>query len=102
MELSALLAESGHRVRLWEAQDRLGGALHYATLAPRHDMYAAYLDWQVARLATAGVEVSLGRRATADDVLAAGADTVAVATGATPRRPGIVGDDLSHCLLYTS
>jgi 2,4-dienoyl-CoA reductase-like NADH-dependent reductase (Old Yellow Enzyme family)/thioredoxin reductase len=98
MELSALLAESGHRVRLWEAQDRLGGALHYATLAPRHDMYAAYLDWQVARLATAGVEVSLGRRATADDVLAAGADTVAVATGATPRRPGIVGDDLPHVL----
>ena len=98
MELSALLAESGHRVRLWEAQDRLGGALHYATLAPRHEMYAAYLDWQVARLATAGVEVSLGHRATADDVLAAGADTVAVATGATPRRPGIVGDDLPHVL----
>jgi pyruvate/2-oxoglutarate dehydrogenase complex dihydrolipoamide dehydrogenase (E3) component len=44
------------------------------------------------------VEVSLGRRATADDVLAVGADTVAIATGATPRRPGILGDDLPHVL----
>lgn len=96
MELAALAAESGHTVSLWEAGDRLGGQLRTAALAPSYEQYGRYLDWQAARLERAGVAVTLGRRATADDVAAAGADVVAVATGATPHRPEVPGVDQPH------
>ena len=93
MELAALTRESGFDVTLWEAADELGGQLRYAAMAPRHEMYAAYLDWQARRLRDRGVDVKLGHRATADEVAALSADVVAVATGATPRIPQIPGAD---------
>lgn len=98
MELAALAAESGHRVQLWEAADQLGGQLRVAAAAPSYDQYQRYLDWQIRRLERVGVEVRLGTRATADTVIAAGADVVAVATGATPHRPSIPGVDLPNVL----
>jgi 2,4-dienoyl-CoA reductase-like NADH-dependent reductase (Old Yellow Enzyme family)/thioredoxin reductase len=98
MELAALAGEAGFEVDLWEAADELGGQLRTAVRAPRQDGYAAYLRWQVARLDSLGVKVDLGRRASADDVRAAGADTVAVATGAGPRTPQIAGVEAPHVL----
>jgi NADPH-dependent 2,4-dienoyl-CoA reductase/sulfur reductase-like enzyme len=91
MELAALAAESGHRVRLWEAADVLGGQLRLATRAPGYEQYAAYLDWQARRIDRVGVAVRLGVRSTAEEVVQAGADVVAVATGATSYRPRIAG-----------
>jgi 2,4-dienoyl-CoA reductase-like NADH-dependent reductase (Old Yellow Enzyme family) len=96
LELAALAAESGHRVRLWEATERLGGQLATAAKAPTFERYASYLEWQAARLARLGVDLRLGTRATADEVVAAGADVVAVATGARPHRPALPGIDLAH------
>ena len=42
------------------------------------------------------MRVVLGREATVDDVLAADVDVVAVATGASPRRPDVPGVELPH------
>ncbi len=61
----------------------MGGQLRHAIRAPRHDGYAAYLDWQRRRLAALGIDVQLDRQASVDDVLAVDADVVAIATGAT-------------------
>jgi 2,4-dienoyl-CoA reductase-like NADH-dependent reductase (Old Yellow Enzyme family)/thioredoxin reductase len=93
MELAALTREAGFEVTLWEASAQLGGQLRYACRAPRHEMYAAYLDWQERRVGDLGVEVELEHTASVDDVLDAGPDIVAVATGATPRVPPIAGAD---------
>jgi 2,4-dienoyl-CoA reductase-like NADH-dependent reductase (Old Yellow Enzyme family)/thioredoxin reductase len=98
MELAALAREGGHEVELWEATESLGGQLRYASMAPRHENYRKYLDWQERRLAALGVAIATGRRGTVDDVLAAGADVVAVATGAGPRTPDIPGVDGPHVL----
>ncbi|MFW6773928.1 FAD-dependent oxidoreductase [Nocardioides sp. CPCC 205120] len=98
MELAALAAEGGMEVELREAEPELGGQLRYVVRAPRHEGYARYLDWQVRRLSRLGVTLRLGERVTADDVRAAGADVVAVATGAGPRRPDIRGADAPHVL----
>jgi 2,4-dienoyl-CoA reductase-like NADH-dependent reductase (Old Yellow Enzyme family) len=92
MELAGLARESGHEVELWEASGSLGGQLSIAARAPEHGRYEDYLAWQRARIARAGVKVRLNHRGTVDNVLAAGADVVAVATGALGRRPDeIVG-----------
>jgi 2,4-dienoyl-CoA reductase-like NADH-dependent reductase (Old Yellow Enzyme family)/thioredoxin reductase len=98
MELAALNRESGMQVELWEADEELGGQLRYVSQAPCHDGYAKYLHWQTDRLTALGIEVRLGQRATAPDVLAARADIVAIATGAGPRRPDIRGADAPHVL----
>jgi 2,4-dienoyl-CoA reductase-like NADH-dependent reductase (Old Yellow Enzyme family) len=96
MELAALARQSGHEVELWEAGEALGGQLRIAAAAPAYGEYARYLDWQARRLAGLGVTVVLGRRASAESVLAAGADVVAVATGAVPRHVEIAGGHGPH------
>ena len=96
MELAALARRSGHEVELWEAGAALGGQLRIAAAAPTYDQYGRYLDWQARRLADLGVKVVLDRRATVDSVLAAGAEVVAVATGAVPRRVEIAAADDAH------
>lgn len=98
MELAALTKEAGLEVELWEAESQLGGQLRYAPMAPRHEMYGEYLAWQRRRLEDLGVKVMLGKHATADDVRAAGADVVAVATGAGPRTPAVKGVEAGHVL----
>jgi 2,4-dienoyl-CoA reductase-like NADH-dependent reductase (Old Yellow Enzyme family)/thioredoxin reductase len=92
-ELAGLAAERGHKVTLWERDDHLGGQLAVAALARMNLRYADWIRWQEGRLERAGVEVTLGFEATADDVLAANADVVVVATGARPRRPDVPGLD---------
>ncbi len=98
MELAALAKEGGLDVELWEAADELGGQLRYAPMAPRHEMYGEYLAWQTRRLEQLDVTVALSTRGTAADVRAAGADVVAIATGAGPRSPAIDGIDADHVL----
>jgi 2,4-dienoyl-CoA reductase-like NADH-dependent reductase (Old Yellow Enzyme family)/thioredoxin reductase len=95
-EFAATCAEQGHEVRLWERQQALGGALAIAALARGNHTYRRWIDYQAARLDRVGVAVELGRTATADDVVAAGADLVLVATGATPRIPPIDGVRQDH------
>lgn len=94
LEVAALAAERGHRVRLWEASDRLGGLLRTASAAPNFDGFGTFLDWQERRVRSLGVDVRLRMRVEVDDVLAEAPDIVVVATGTAPRRPGVPGDDL--------
>lgn len=95
-EFAALCAEQGHTVELWERNESIGGALAIAGLARGNAKYAEWIRWQSERLERAGVDVHLGRMATADDVLASVADVVLLATGATPRIPSIPGVDAAH------
>ena len=94
LELAALLAERGHAVLLREREPSLGGQLRVAGQAAENAAYLDFLAFQEHRLASLGVDVKLGHEATAEDVLAANPDVVAVATGARPRRPPIDGADL--------
>jgi 2,4-dienoyl-CoA reductase-like NADH-dependent reductase (Old Yellow Enzyme family) len=95
-EFAALCAEQGHRVRLWEQRDAIGGALAVAALARGNHTYRRWIDYQAERLGRVGVEVRLARVATADDVVDAEADVVLIATGATPRIPPIPGIEGDH------
>jgi 2,4-dienoyl-CoA reductase-like NADH-dependent reductase (Old Yellow Enzyme family)/NADPH-dependent 2,4-dienoyl-CoA reductase/sulfur reductase-like enzyme len=95
-EFAGLAAEHGHRVRLWERDDHLGGAFAVAARLRGNHRYANWIEYQAQRLVRAGVAVEFGRTATAEAVLASGADLVVVATGARPRTPPTPGVDQPH------
>lgn len=95
-ETAALAAERGHDVALWERDDHLGGQLSVAALARMNRPYADWIAWQTDRLERLGVDVVLGREATATEVVQAGADVTVVATGATARMPDAAGLDQPH------
>ncbi len=97
-EFAALSAERGHRVRLLERGAALGGQLAVAALARMNHQYADWIDWQTDRLRRLGVDVQVGTEATADALLAAGADLLVLATGAVPRLPEVPGIELPHVM----
>lgn len=94
LECARVLASTGHQVSVWEAGERLGGMLVHAGAAdPLLDLY---LGWLVGQVEQAGVELVLGRRATAADIAGAGFDEVVVATGGHWGRPGVPGSAAPH------
>lgn len=94
LELSALLAERGYQVTVWEQGEAIGGQMRIASNVPENRTYADFLDFQERRLQQLGVTLTCGKTATADEIVAFGADVVALATGAAPRDPEIAGGDL--------
>jgi len=84
-------AERGHLVTLFDAADEIGGQFNLARRIPGKEEFAETLRYFRTRMATLGVEVTLGRRVDAADL--AGFDDVVVATGIVPRTPAIPGID---------
>ena len=64
-----------------------------------NEKYAKWVQYQADRLERLGVEVTFGKDATAADVMAEGADVVAIATGSTPRVPRIAGIDSPNVMM---
>ncbi|HVK29360.1 MAG TPA: FAD-dependent oxidoreductase [Nocardioides sp.] len=94
LETAVRAAAAGHGVVLLEASDRLGGALLDASVV--HEENRPYLDWLLAEVALAPVDVRLGVRADRATVAALAPDAVVVATGGRVELPDLPGADLSH------
>jgi len=90
---ATVLAERGHRVDLFEAAAAIGGQFNLAKLIPGKEEFRETLRYFGRRIAVTGVEPRLGKRVTADDLIAGGYDEIILATGVTPRDPRIEGDD---------
>jgi 2,4-dienoyl-CoA reductase-like NADH-dependent reductase (Old Yellow Enzyme family) len=87
MKLAEIAARRGHRVRLFEREQQLGGQVRLAALQPLHDEIAgvtSYLETMIGRL---GVEVSLGTEIGAPTLLGLGAEVIFIATGSQPDLP---------------
>ncbi|MCY3863560.1 MAG: FAD-dependent oxidoreductase [bacterium] len=83
MEAARLAAEQGHSVVLFEARNRLGGAVRQAQELPTRALLGDICDWQERELARLGVDVRLNQAADGQSIIAARPDLVVVATGAT-------------------
>jgi len=94
LEAARLLAGRGHAVTVWDAAERLGGALAAGALADA--VLGRYLGWLVGEVERAGVTIELGRLADPTSVAAAGVDEVVVATGARWPLPDVPGGDAPH------
>ncbi|MBS0126413.1 NADPH-dependent 2,4-dienoyl-CoA reductase [Thetidibacter halocola] len=91
-------AQRGHAVTLFDADTQIGGQLNMARQVPGKEEFHGLVDWFGAMVRETGVTVRLGQRVSADDL--AGFDVVIVATGVTPRDPGIPGQDHPSVISY--
>ncbi len=105
LETARTLALRGHRVRLHEATQRLGGQVALAARAPHRADVGQITRWLESELETLGVEVQINSPVDVDTVARLGVDEVVIATGTTPREDGfqvampavpIPGHDLPH------
>ena len=88
LEAARVAAERGHRVTLLERGPALGGQFRLAGVQPSRGQILDLLDWYARSLDALGVDVRLGVEAGPDEVDAAGADEVVVATGSRSPRTG--------------
>ncbi|OKJ98786.1 NADPH-dependent 2,4-dienoyl-CoA reductase [Amycolatopsis sp. CB00013] len=94
------LAERGHAVELFEADDEIGGQFGIARKIPGKEEFAETIRYYTRRLEVTGVKVRLGTRVAAADLVDAGFDEVVLATGVTPRVPSLPGIDHPKVLSY--
>ncbi|MBB4981575.1 NADPH-dependent 2,4-dienoyl-CoA reductase [Streptomyces nymphaeiformis] len=91
-------AERGHSVTLFDAAAEIGGQLNVAKRVPGKEEFDETLRYFRVQLAERGVDVRLNTYVSATDL--EGYDEVVVATGVTPRTPGIAGEDHPSVLSY--
>jgi NADPH-dependent 2,4-dienoyl-CoA reductase/sulfur reductase-like enzyme len=96
MEAARVAALRGHRVTLWEKAPRLGGQLIQAAVPPHKDRIAPLTGYLQTQLEKLGVEVELGKEATAAMVEEFEPEVVILATGIKPLVPEISGLDRAH------
>ncbi len=89
-------ARRGHRVRLVEAGDRLGGKAHASGAPPEKEAFGRYAAWIARQAAAAGVDVRLRQRLAVDAIAADPADHVLLAVGAEPNAPPAIPGLADH------
>ena len=101
MTAAETLAKRGVKVTLIDRQETLGGTVNLAKLPPLKERMEWIADYYRDSFAKLGVEVQLGKEATAEEIAAMKPDAVVLATGSrsiVPKSiPGIDGDNV--CLI---
>jgi 2,4-dienoyl-CoA reductase-like NADH-dependent reductase (Old Yellow Enzyme family)/thioredoxin reductase len=91
LEAARTLAEKGHTVTLFEANDSLGGQVNLAIRSPRRRDLQGIIDWRAQELKRLGVTVKLNSYVEASNLVDADFDAVVVATGGMPKALDISG-----------
>ena len=89
LEAARVAALRGHRVRLFEASGRLGGALVAASIV--HAANAPFLDWLLDQVRSLPIAIHLNQKMDADSIVALNPDAVILALGGTLTSPPIPG-----------
>ncbi len=95
LEAARVSAERGHDVVLFERDDRVGGQINIAALAPKRDSLSGIVRWLDGQVRKLGVDLRLGTDAGAEAVLAESPDAVILATGADPDVGDFPGSELA-------
>ncbi len=98
LSAATALAERGHSVELFEADDEIGGQFSIARKIPGKEEFAETIRYYRRRLEVTGVKLHLGKRVSAAELT--GFDEVVLATGVAPRVPSLPGIDHPKVLSY--
>ena len=98
MAASITAAQRGHKVTLYDAASRPGGQLHLAASIPGKEEFRGLIDWFACQLDHPNITLRLGETATEEKLKAQ--DEVILATGVTPRDPGIPTEAGANVLSY--
>ena len=91
-------AERGHVVTVFEKAAEIGGQLNLAKQIPGKEEVRGVVEWYRTMMEVHGITVKLGTEATPE--MLDGFDEVIVATGVSPRDPGIPGEDRDNVVSY--
>ncbi|GAB2545249.1 oxidoreductase [Nocardia heshunensis] len=94
------LAQRGHHVDLYEADDKIGGQFDIARRIPGKEEFSETIRYYTRQIEITGVRLHLQTKATAEQLIAGGYDEIILATGVKPRIPNIPGIDHPKVLTY--
>ncbi|MCF5278185.1 NADPH-dependent 2,4-dienoyl-CoA reductase [Pseudomonas syringae] len=97
---ATVAAQRGHEVTLFDSASEIGGQFNIAKRVPGKEEFAETLRYFRNKVQETGVQLRLGNRVKAADLLDAGFDEVILATGIAPRTPAIPGIDNPMVLSY--
>jgi NADPH-dependent 2,4-dienoyl-CoA reductase/sulfur reductase-like enzyme len=93
MEAARVAALRGHRVTLYEKQDKLGGQLLEAIVPPHKDNMKPFVEYLAGQMTKRSIDVRLGVEATDRLISEAKPDAVVLAAGVVTSVPRIKGID---------
>jgi hypothetical protein len=94
MEAAWTAAARGHDVTVLGASDAVGGKARLREQLPGGETVSSIYGYQFVAARRAGAHLELGRRVTAEDVIALNPDTVVLATGSTMIPPDWLPEDV--------
>lgn len=100
LAFATIAAERGHQVTLFDAASEIGGQFNLAKRIPGKEEFYETLRYFARRIETTGVDLRLNTRADADMLASGGFDEIVIATGISPRTPGLPGIDHPKALRY--
>jgi NADPH-dependent 2,4-dienoyl-CoA reductase/sulfur reductase-like enzyme len=101
MEAARIAAIRGHKVTLYEKDDKLGGMLNLAYLPPHKEEIKGLIDFYVNEMELRHVNLKLGKAFSAEELKEVKPDAVVIATGSRaliPKIPGIIENDFVTAL----
>lgn len=96
MEAARVAAIRGHKVVLYEKNDKLGGQLNLAIIPPHREEVKGLINYLTTQVAKVGVEIHCTKEGNAALIDREKPDEVIVAMGASPLIPKIQGVDLGN------
>jgi len=94
LETARVAAERGHRVTMWEAGPRIGGALRFAALV--YEPNLRLLRWYEHEMRRLAVDIRLGTPGTPERVEALDADVLVIASGSRRVPSDVPGAEQRH------
>lgn len=100
LAFATIAAERGHTVTLFDAADTIGGQFNLARRIPGKEEFDETLRYFERMIALHGVDLRLGLRVCADELVVGEYDRIVVATGIMPRTPVLEGIEHPKVVSY--